>query len=163
MRGLLQRTIRAERDKRDKKRRGEDRGSDQSFSLRCALSYGFRNYKWKKKGTIYPLYYRQESVSFPDTTMYLQREKNLQMKCTKYSWCKKRRKKKRETEKGRERRLLQKKTTTIKRQIMKSLESQNAEQILFKMSIFLIKNKSCKFPKAQSRYKFNYSISLLFI
>lgn len=91
MRGLLQRTIRAERDKRDKK--GEDRGSDQSFSLRWALSYSFRNYKWKKKGTIYPLYYRQESVSFPDMTMYLQREKNLQMKCTKYSWCKKRKKK----------------------------------------------------------------------
>ncbi len=38
-----------------------------------------------------------------------------------------------------------------KRQRKKSLES--------RMSIFLLKNKSCKFPKAQSRYKFNESIS----
>lgn len=89
MQGLLERTIRAERDTRDKK--GEEgimdlispSPGDELFRTASVII------NEKKKGTIYPLYYRQESVSFLDMTMYLQSEKNLKMKCTKYSRCKK--------------------------------------------------------------------------
>lgn len=89
MQGLLERTIRAERDTRDKK--GEEgimdlispSPGDELFRTASVII------NEKKKGTIYPLYYCQESVSFLDMTMYLQREKNLKMKCTKYSRCKK--------------------------------------------------------------------------